>query len=108
LDAALHQLLLSGGCPDKVLNVLVEMHSACTSRHPVQRAIASVLQRLPTSQLSRVVECIGNTVVKVISGQWISDNIKVLQYIETLMENFPSGENAVMERLPLGKVFNIV
>ena len=43
-----------------------------------------------------------------ISGQWISDNIKVLQYIETLMENFPSGENAVMERLPLGKVFNIV
>jgi hypothetical protein len=74
----------------------------------VEDARTSVLQRLPTSQLSRVVECIGNTVVKVISGQWISDNIKVLQYIETLMENFPSGENAVMERLPLGKVFNIV
>ena len=35
-----HQLLLSGGCPDEVVNVLVEVHSSCTSRHPVQRAIA--------------------------------------------------------------------
>ena len=26
LDASLHQLLLSGGCPDEVVNVLVEVH----------------------------------------------------------------------------------
>ena len=39
LDAALHQLLRSGGCPDEV-NVLVGVHSSCTSRHPVQRTIA--------------------------------------------------------------------
>ena len=65
-----------------------------------------MLQRLPPSQLCRVVKCIGMTIAEAISGQWISDCIKTLQYIEVLMENFHSGENALMERVPLGKVFN--
>ena len=65
-----------------------------------------MLQRFPQSQLCRIVKCIGATIAEVISGQWIPDS-KILQYIEALMENFPSGENALMERLPLGKVLKI-
>ncbi|CAI8022701.1 Thyroid adenoma-associated protein [Geodia barretti] len=101
LVVSVSQLAGSGSLSGPFLLVLVEMHAVCLSRHPLQRAIASLLQGLPDPYGGTVVDHIHSTIDAALAGGWLASDTHCLQYLEALGENFPLGELALWKQLPL-------
>lgn len=65
----------------------------------------SILQGLPASFEGEVVECLSSSVKKMVSAHGARGNdraVKVVEYLEILMENFSLGEAAVSCQAPIG------
>jgi hypothetical protein len=101
LSGEMTQMAVSGSLSPSLLLVLVEMYALCLSRHPLQRAIASLLQSLPEPHSQAVTECVHSTISAALSSSWLANHSQRLQFLEALGENFGLGELALWEQLPL-------
>ncbi len=64
--------------------------------------VVSFLQVIPETHHGTVSACLAATVENVLSAQWEKGDEGRMQYLEALVENFPLGERALRQMMPLG------
>ena len=95
----------SGGFYQQSIQLFVATSCHCGTLPLSVSSSLSILQGLPASLEGEVVECISSSVGKMVSVQSASSNdqaVKVIEYLEILMENFSLGEAAVCCQAPIG------
>ncbi|XP_019861573.1 PREDICTED: uncharacterized protein LOC109590069, partial [Amphimedon queenslandica] len=81
-----------------VLNVLVQMHSVCEPRHPLQRTIASTITAVWQFKPLLIEAAILNTLNGLINTVGVASEL--IDYVQSLMEYYPPGGRVLHIALP--------
>ncbi|XP_019854367.1 PREDICTED: thyroid adenoma-associated protein homolog [Amphimedon queenslandica] len=81
-----------------VLNVLVQMHSVCEPRHPLQRTIASTITAVWQFKPLLIEAAILNTLNGLINTVGVANEL--IDYVQSLMEYYPPGGRVLHIALP--------
>ena len=63
---------------------------------------SSILQGLPQSLHPNAKDCVAATVRNVVCGKWLAEDMRKIQYLDVVVENFKIGEAAFQRMIPLG------